>query len=203
MDRFPFASCVPFSEGASLSVAAQGQERQGILFRAAAYEQPGDAHSDPLLSQIESILGLQGGETLRYADKKRGQRRAIRVQRQAGAAQIEGFLLAGDTRAQAWITALLQGQQDASAYGRLLLVPGGQPPVAVERKGAQVCNCFGVTEPEIAQVLRRCEGSDEQRLSQLQSQLLCGTNCGSCLPQLKKLVRQQPQLRPVAQPEPV
>jgi assimilatory nitrate reductase catalytic subunit len=51
--------------------------------------------------------------------------------------------------------------------------------------------------------LRRCEGSDEQRLSQLQSQLQCGTNCGSCLPQLKKLVRQQPQLRPVAQPEPV
>jgi assimilatory nitrate reductase catalytic subunit len=195
MDRFPFASCVPFAEGASLSKAAQGQERQGILFRAAAYEMPDDAHSDPLLAEIEAILGLQGSDTLRYADKKRGQRRAIRVQRQATAAQIEGFLLAGDTSAQAWITALLQGQQDASAYGRLLLVPGSKAPVAVQARGAQVCNCFGVTEPEIAQVLQRCQGSDEQRLAQLQSQLRCGTNCGSCLPELKKRVRQQPLLQ--------
>jgi assimilatory nitrate reductase catalytic subunit len=184
MDRFPYTSCVPFSDGTPLAQAASGQERQGILFRAAAYEQPDNAQSDPLLDQIEKILGLQGSNSLRYADKKRGQRRAIRVQREGSQAQIEGFLLAGDT-------ALLQGQQDASTYGHLLLSPGARAPVAVQTKGAQVCSCFSVTEPDISNFLQSCEGTEEQRLAALQSSLKCGTNCGSCIPQLKKLVRIQ------------
>ncbi|TAG25545.1 MAG: nitrate reductase [Burkholderiales bacterium] len=191
MDRFPFTSCVPFSDGAPLLEASRGKERHGILFRAAAYEQPDDAQADPLLDQIERILGLQDASSLRYADKKRGQRRAIRVKREGGQAQIEGFMLAGDTSAQAWISALLQGQQDASAYGRLLLAPGSQAPVAVQAKGAQICSCFSVTEPEINSFLKNCKGTEDQRLSALQDQLKCGTNCGSCVPQLKKLVRVQ------------
>jgi assimilatory nitrate reductase catalytic subunit len=191
MDRFPFTSCVPFSDGVPLTEASHGKERHGILFRAAAYEQPDDAQADPLLDQIERILGLQDASSLRYADKKRGQRRAIRVKREGKEAQIEGFMLAGDTSAQAWITALLQGQQDASAYGRLLLVPGSQAPVAVQAKGAQVCSCFNVTEPEINSFLKTCDGSEEQRLNALQGTLKCGTNCGSCVPQLKKLMRIQ------------
>jgi assimilatory nitrate reductase catalytic subunit len=191
MDRFPFASCVPFSDSATLAQAASGQERHGILFRAAAYEQPDDAKSDPLLAQIERTLDLQGASNLRYADKKRGQRRAIRIKREGAQAQIEGFLLAGDTSAQAWITALLQGQQDASGYGRLLLAPGAQAPVAIQAKGTQVCSCFSVTQPEINAHLKSCTGSEEERLNSLQSALKCGTNCGSCMPQLKKLVRVQ------------
>ncbi len=189
MDRFPFSSCVPFSDGATLTDATRGQERHGILFRAAAYEQPDDAQADPLLAQIEDILGLQTSDSLRYADKKRGQRRAIKVKRDAESAKIEGFLLAGDTSAQAWITALLQGQQDAKAYGRLLLSPGAQAPVAVQAKGAQVCSCFGVTEAEINAFVKTCEGSAHQRLANLQQTLKCGTSCGSCLPQLNKLIR--------------
>jgi assimilatory nitrate reductase catalytic subunit len=191
MDHFPFASCVPFSDGVPLTQATQGGERHGILFRAAAYEQPDDAKADPWLDQIERILGLQDASSLRYADKKRGQRRAIRVKREDNKASIEGFLLAGDTSAQAWVTALLQGQQDASAYGRLLLVPGSQAPVAVQAKGTQVCSCFNVSEPDIQAFLKNSEGSEEQCLNALQGALKCGTNCGSCVPQLKKLVRIQ------------
>jgi assimilatory nitrate reductase catalytic subunit len=191
MDRFPFTSCVPFSDGAHLSEASRGNERHGILFRAAAYEQPDDAQADPLLEQIERVLGLQDASCLRYADKKRGQRRAIRVKREGALAQLEGFILAGDTSAQAWMTSLLQSQQDASAYGRLLLVPGSQAPVAVCSKGAQICSCYSVTEPEINSFLQTCQGSEEQRLATLQDALKCGTNCGSCLPELKKMVRIQ------------
>ena len=195
MSRFPFASCVPFSDGAPLSVAALGQERQGILLRAAAYEQPENAQSDPLLQEIETILGLQGQDVLRYADKKRGQRRAIRVQRsaqqKASPIKVDGFLLAGDTSAQAWITTLLKDDLDASSYGRLLLAPGAQAPVAVQTKGAQICSCFSVTQPEIEAQLSTCSGTAEERLAQLQSSLRCGTNCGSCIPQLKKMIRLQ------------
>jgi assimilatory nitrate reductase catalytic subunit len=178
MDRFPFTSCIPF-----------GREQQGILFRAAAYEQPDNAQSDPILEEIEKILGLQGTDVLRYADKKRGQRRAIRAKREGKQVLVDGFLLAGDTSAQAWITTLLQDDLDASSYGRLLLAPGAQPPVAVQAKGAQICTCFNVTQPQIEAQLNKCSGTEEQRLAQLQESLKCGTNCGSCIPQLKKLTR--------------
>jgi assimilatory nitrate reductase catalytic subunit len=189
MDRFPFTSCVPFSDGVTLSKAAQGEERHGILLRAASYEQPEDAQTDRILAEIENILDIGGPECLRYADKKRGQRRAVKIQRMGGEAQIEGFLLAGDTSSQAWITAMLQEQRDATRFGRMLLVPGMQPPVAVAAKGAQVCSCFGVAEPDIDAFLQSCTGDADQRLSSLQQGLKCGTNCGSCLPQLKKMVR--------------
>jgi assimilatory nitrate reductase catalytic subunit len=192
MNRFPFTSCVPFSNSVPLVTDdgnARVKEKQGILFRAAAYEQPDNAQSDPLLSEIEGILGLQGADTLRYADKKRGQRRAIRVKREASKAMVDSFLLAGDTSAQAWISTLLQDDLDATSYGRLLLSPGVKAPVAVQSKGAQVCTCFNVTQPEIETTLQGCTGSEDERLTQLQSALKCGTNCGSCVPQLKKIIR--------------
>ncbi len=183
MDRFPFTSCIPF-----------GREQQGILFRAAAYEQPDNAQSDPILQEIEAILGLQGTDVLRYADKKRGQRRAIRAKREGAQTKVDGFLLAGDTSAQAWITTLLQDGLDASNYGRLLLSPGAQAPVAIQAKGAQICTCFNVTQPEIEKQLTHCLGNEDERLTQLQTTLKCGTNCGSCVPQLKKMIRLHPVL---------
>jgi assimilatory nitrate reductase catalytic subunit len=58
-------------------------------------------------------------------------------------------------------------------------------------RGAQVCSCFDVTEPQIDAVLARCDGPPETQLAQLQSALKCGTHCGSCLPKLRSMVRKQ------------
>jgi len=63
--------------------------------------------------------------------------------------------------------------------------------VAVHSRGRQVCTCFNVTEPEITSALQACEGSPDQQLARLQDTLKCGTNCGSCIPELKRLVRSQ------------
>ena len=90
---------------------------------------------------------------------------------------------------------LLADELPAQAYGRLLLAPGAKPPVALTSRGRAICTCFDVSESQVRAGLARTEGSDEARLAQLQSQLRCGTNCGSCIPELKRLVRQaQPQL---------
>jgi assimilatory nitrate reductase catalytic subunit len=59
----------------------------------------------------------------------------------------------------------------------------------VPERGAQVCSCFDVTAPQIEAELTRCSGTPDARLAQLQAQLRCGTNCGSCLPQLRSMVR--------------
>ena len=195
MRLFPFASCVPFASNTPLDDVAS--QRHGILFRAAAHEAPPDA----LLAQIETHLGLAGSDTMRYADKRKGQRRAMRMARHVGPAlngpaaappetlQLDAFLLAGDTSAEAWIKTLLQDELPAQAYGRLLLAPGSKPPVAVQPRGKQVCSCFNVTESAIQMHLDQCPGSAEERFASLQSALKCGTNCGSCVPELKRLAQ--------------
>jgi assimilatory nitrate reductase catalytic subunit len=184
MAAFPFASSVPFSSNAPLAQAAT-RERSGVLFRAAAYEAPPAA----LLERLEAALGLAGGDTLRYADRRRGQSRSVRVQREGGEMRLQGLLLAGDTSAQAWLKALLLQQLPVQAYGRLLLAPGAQPPAALQARGKQVCSCFGIEEEAIAAQLAGCSGTPDQRLAALQGALRCGTNCGSCVPELKRMVR--------------
>ena len=182
MRCFRFAACVPFASQTAL--AGGGGSRSGVLFRAAAAEAPPDS----VLEQIERLLNLDSADVLRYADKKRGQRRAIRMVRGLGDSTLEGVILAGDTRAEAWIRTLLQEQLSAQAYGRLLLLPGATAPVAVRSRGKLVCSCFNVTEPEISAQLTDTAGTGEERLASLQTALQCGTNCGSCLPELKRLV---------------
>ena len=194
MRLFPFASCVPFASTTALTDVAT--QRHGILFRAAAH----DAPPDDVLAQIEKHLGLASTDTMRYQDKRKGQRRVMRMARHAPIAsasaaqtsdsiQLDAFLLAGDTSAEAWIKTLLQDQLPAQAYGRLLLAPGSKPPVAVQSRGKQVCSCFNVAQSAIELHLGQTSGSADERFASLQSTLKCGTNCGSCVPEVKRLVQ--------------
>ncbi|MCB2017144.1 MAG: (2Fe-2S)-binding protein, partial [Hydrogenophaga sp.] len=177
MPSFDFASCVPF-----------GRERTGVLFRAAAQEAP----EPVLIDRIETLLGLNAVDTLRYADTRRQQRRSARLQRSGDAVKLDAFLLAGDTSAETWIKTLLQDEQPVGSYGRLLLMPGASAPVAVAARSPQVCTCLNVSEEAIRGELPRCGGTDDQRLSELQGRLQCGTNCGSCIPELRRLVKTVP-----------
>ncbi len=192
MALFPFASCVPFSNNVPLGDAAR--ERNGLLFRAAAFEAP----APEVLARLEAALGLDTTTTLRYSDTRRQQHRAARMAQADGKVALEGFLLAGDTSAEAWIRAVLQEELPAQTYGRMVLAPGVKPPVAVAARGKAVCSCFNVAETAIAGHLAQCAGSDDERLVSLQGALKCGTNCGSCVPELKRLVRSTPALREAA-----
>jgi assimilatory nitrate reductase catalytic subunit len=181
MAEFDFATCVPFSSG----VQSGASERSGLLFRAARHEAP----TVNVLEQIEGLMQLQGTDVLRYADLKRGQRRAARLVETNTETQLDAVLLAGDIRAQSWITILLKESLPAQFYGRALLIPGGVPPVPVVSRGQQVCACFNVTDVAIADHLAQTSTDPVQRLASLQASLRCGTNCGSCLPELKRILR--------------
>ncbi|HEY8707070.1 MAG TPA: molybdopterin-dependent oxidoreductase [Burkholderiaceae bacterium] len=174
MQAFAFAACVPF-----------GRERAGVLFRAAAHEAPDEA----LLQRIEGVLGLTAHGVLHYADKRRGQRRSMRLVPMGSETRLEGFMLAGDISAEAWVKPLLQDELPAQAYGRLLLIPGAKAPVAVASRGKQVCSCFDVSERQIDTALQAMAGTADAQLQQLQERLKCGTNCGSCLPELERMVQ--------------
>ncbi|MBV1786694.1 molybdopterin-dependent oxidoreductase [Marinobacterium sp. D7] len=58
--------------------------------------------------------------------------------------------------------------------------------------GAVVCSCLQVREPDIRAAIRAGASSAEQ----LGQQLKCGTNCGSCIPELKALITEEKSAAP-------
>ena len=173
-----FASC-------TLLGGSENDGGSGVLLQASHHQAPDAA----LLGALEPWLGLAGVAVQRYSDPRRGQwRRALLVD--AGdSVRLHAVLLAGDTRARHWIAPLLQERLPAHSYTRALMVPGATPPVAVPRRGASVCACSDVGEGAIVHFLKACVGTAQERLGALQASLRCGTNCGSCVPQLQRMVR--------------
>ncbi|AVS71225.1 nitrate reductase, partial [Paracidovorax avenae] len=106
--------------------------------------------------------------------------------------RLGALLLAGDTSAEAWLRGLLQEERPAQGYGRRLLSPGLQAPdsaTPAPPRSRPVCSCMNVSDAAIAAQLGQCHGGDAERLGQLQAALGCGTQCGSCLPELRRMVR--------------
>jgi assimilatory nitrate reductase catalytic subunit len=162
-----------------------------VLLRAAHREARDAGFVDALLH----ALHLGSGRTLRYADPRRGQWRALQL---ADDGTLQGFVLAGDASAEAWVLALLQQRQPAAVFGQALLAGSREPPGPVAPRSPQVCACHDVSEARITEVLACRGGADGDRLLHLQQQLRCGTQCGSCVPALQALVRRVPAAVPQA-----
>ncbi|RAT14606.1 nitrate reductase [Lonsdalea populi] len=85
---------------------------------------------------------------------------------------------------QAIVAAFAWVFSDAPARLALLAgrAEGGKTPT-----GAILCSCFGVGEIAIADAVRQgCHSA-----AQLGAALKCGTNCGSCIPELKKIIAKE------------
>ncbi len=82
---------------------------------------------------------------------------------------------------QAVLSAFMQAPD--TAQQRLALLAGiagsDKPPT-----GAMICSCFAVGETQIVEAVRQGCSSAQQ----LGAKLKCGTNCGSCIPELKKII---------------
>ena len=75
---------------------------------------------------------------------------------------------------------------------RLLLSPATNAPSGFVLSGKVICQCFNVSEETITAALGDISGEPGVRYAVLQSQLKCGTNCGSCTPELRQLVARTP-----------
>lgn len=75
-------------------------------------------------------------------------------------------------------------QAPPTANERHRLLAGKTGGTAVDT-GATVCSCFGVGEKTI----RAAIASGCKSVGQLGEKLRCGTNCGSCIPELKALLK--------------
>jgi assimilatory nitrate reductase catalytic subunit len=164
---FAYAACVPFGFD---------EADASLLFRAAAAQAPGEQ----TLAAIERAFALQADGALRYDDTRRGQRRRVRVE----ADRVVAASLAGSIDGAAWLRELLDSGASAVAAGRTLLLPH-LAGTAVRPRARVICNCLHVDESQIGAVLA---AAPAEPLAALQSELKCGTNCGSCLPELRRLV---------------
>ena len=96
--------------------------------------------------------------------------------------RLLGVRLAGETLAQSWLKrAMAEDELDASLI-RLALAPSAKPPVTMAPRNI-VCKCADVSDVQIQKELTA--GAD---FAGLQEKLKCGTFCGSCVPDIKRMV---------------
>ncbi|MEY4761888.1 MAG: hypothetical protein RLZZ200_1744 [Pseudomonadota bacterium] len=179
LGSFDWASVVLVS-GHSLQGAAP---REAVVFRARAALAPDPA----LIESLAAALGLSesrpeadGKEPmLRYVDAGKGVVKRARFD----GGRLVALLLAGESAAAAWIQPQWASGDLLGPLRRRLFAPSAQAPASLVPASRMVCLCHGVSESQI----RDACGAD-QTLEGLQERLKCGTSCGSCMPELRRLL---------------
>lgn len=184
---FDSAQCVLFGR-------EQDSELIGVSFKAAHHDDPKEE------SGSEAILGLkkvikafkleEGSQELvmRYSDKRRGVVRLVRIKDKVLSAMLTGPK--ESLASTAWLREYLECGLDAKALGWSLLMPASKPPIEIKPKGKAVCNCFNISAGAMQQSLAKMPSGItlDEALSKLQAETLCGTNCGSCKPEIKQII---------------
>lgn len=155
-----------------------GREQGMVILRASHTEQP----SAEVIAQSDVLLGMvEGAPMLNYDDAKRSVSKRILVEE----GQVTGVRLIGETLAADWLKQVMLEGQLTDELRKWALAPLSTPPTGQKSRGKIICNCYDVSENEI---IETCEmGAD---LQTLQAKLKCGTECGSCVPELKRMVSQ-------------
>ncbi|SDS41804.1 nitrate reductase [Pseudomonas oryzae] len=176
-----FAALRPLLEGfAYASLTLTGRERPALLLKAASAVAP----EGGLLESIDALLGLDAGPVLAYDDPRRTVGKRVRIED----GRITAIRLAGETAARDWLKALWEEGKADVELRRWLLAPLSAPPGnAGACKSKTLCSCMNVSEAAIREGIER--GLD---LDGLKRELKCGTSCGSCVPEIKRMLTKAP-----------
>ena len=138
---------------------------------------------DDVLDALDRHLSLSEVEkTMRYVDATRHVEKAARIE----AGRVESVCLSGETTAQEWLKNMMVQGASAEAVRPWILAPVANAPRGTLNRGRIICTCNDVAEPEIGAELAK--GAD---FAALQATLKCGTTCGSCVPELKRMITVQ------------
>jgi assimilatory nitrate reductase catalytic subunit len=153
-----------------------GRDRDVLTLRL-AHTQP---LPDAMLAALDAALGLDDPlAVMHYQDNPRGISKRVRVE----SGKVTAARLTGETAAFEWLRDVIVEGVDAASLRAWMLAPVARPPAGGAGRGRVVCNCLNVAEPDIVAAI--AAGAD---LAALQSNLKCGTECGSCVPELKRLI---------------
>jgi len=175
LSHFEYASCGLFGR--------ETENHCGMLILRAAHT---EAPDEQVIQDIDALLGMTGdAPLLNYLDAKRGISKRILVETNLeNKVEVTGVRLVGETLAAAWLKDVMGTGEFSPELRRWALAPLSAPPAGQRSRGKIVCNCLDVAENEIIDNIQL--GAD---LLTLQNKLKCGTQCGSCVPELKQLVR--------------
>ncbi len=157
------------------TVGLYGRKTPLVVFRAASES----AIAESEIAEIDRLFGLDTTDgAIVYVDATRKvSKKAI-----AQEGRLLGVRLAGETLAQAWLKqAMAEDELDASLI-RFALAPSAKPPVTMIARNI-ICKCADISDVQIGHELE--SGAD---LPKLQDKLKCGTFCGSCVPDIKRMV---------------
>ena len=122
------------------------------------------------------------GATVDYSDAARGVLRRAWVTHDRLEACL--FLSTSDPLpSRGWLVELLSAEVLDGAARRALL--SGRSPVPTVDEGRTVCSCFGVGVNRLIAAIQSQQLTTVQEVGQA---LRAGTNCGSCLPELKEIL---------------
>lgn len=139
-------------------------------------------------TQLRKLIG--GEESLQFIDAEHADRRHAWIEDDKLSAVLILKLQSTDSDItnngelpEAWWLASLLGQNLSASDRRVLLT--GHPPGEQADQGAMICSCFQVSESSICAAIETGANTSEK----LGEKLRCGTNCGSCVPELNRLIR--------------
>jgi assimilatory nitrate reductase catalytic subunit len=131
-------------------------------------------------AQLLSLLPDE--ESLQFIDEAQSEVRKAWLESNV----LSAVLLLGkrELLADPWWLVSRLGQALDKEERRVVL--SGKPPGEQVERGAMICSCFQIAEAEIrAAISAGCQSSGA-----LGEKLRCGTNCGSCIPELNRMLRE-------------
>jgi len=155
-----------------------GRDAPAVILRV-AHEQ---AAPESLLEEIDHLFSFDANCSLTYLDARRGISKRVMLEH----GRVTGVRLTGETAARDWLKDVMARGTSAEAVRRWVLAPLAAAPRENDHRGPVICTCVDVAQADILKEIRR--GAD---LRALQTALGCGTECGSCVPELKHLIATQ------------
>ncbi|MDX1669685.1 MAG: molybdopterin-dependent oxidoreductase, partial [Limnobacter sp.] len=181
--QFESASCIPV-----------GRDRPGVLFRAMSHKAP----ASWVIQKLEELFGLRGSQVMAYSDPTTGENRKLRVEFETSQdrAYLTAVMLAGSVVSEPWLRQFFESRENVIPHRSALLKSQSKPPVAGLAPVKMICNCVGVSQESIqASLLTMEKLSEAEKLQRLKYTLKCGTECGSCVPEIRGLIQQATTLQ--------
>jgi assimilatory nitrate reductase catalytic subunit len=157
------------------TLTLDGRERPLVALRIALAE--------PLpterIERIARLLDMPEAACLAYRDPSKNVIKRARIEED----RLTGILLAGEDAAGSWLRTAMRDGVPIDALRRWIFAPRAEPPIAAAAPRKVICNCLDVSEEEIKR-----EITTGANLGSLQEKLKCGTSCGSCVPEIKRML---------------
>jgi assimilatory nitrate reductase catalytic subunit len=147
-----------------------------------------DVTPTELQEQVQDMFPAEA-ELAEYVDRPRGVYRVAAFVK----GRLEGCLFVGPAQATPqWdaVKALLEADTIGDGERRMLL--SGRATEGIAENGPLVCACFGVG---LIAIRKAIVSGDASNVEEIGHALRAGTNCGSCVPELKKIIADELVLR--------